>query len=115
WPKRPRGLTMERAATCWMHAAALGVREVLDWLSERIRLMDGGDESIGGKEMNALCTLTAHFATGRDVGALESSGWAPIGAYRSVAERTLRPDDYETLAAYHAKRTGGAGFPEFQF
>ncbi|MCW5800977.1 MAG: hypothetical protein KIT31_01080 [Deltaproteobacteria bacterium] len=103
--KYPR-VNMDVVARCWMQAAALGTQSVLDWLSERVRRIDstGEEHGISGKDMNPLCTLMAHFVTGRDPEALARSGWAPITAYRAVAQRSLRSGDYEALATYHSKR-----------
>lgn len=108
--KQPRGLLVDRIATTWMHAEAIGatsIREELDALVVRIA---EGYAGASGREMNALCTLVAHYATKRDAAELERGGWAPIGIYRAAASGTV---DYDQLATYHQQNVDGSGYPPF--
>lgn len=111
--KQPR-VQMDTVANCWMHAEALGATDVVSWLSECVRRINAGERGIGGKTMNALCGLVAHYATGRSAGELENAGWASLGIYESAAAGKLRPVDYDDLAEYHIRRVTGGGYPEFQ-
>lgn len=111
--KQPRAI-MENVAVCWMHAEASGVDEVRDWIGERIRHVDGGDASLGGKDMNELCTLMAHFVTGKDEEALRTSGWAALRPYERVVAG-LGAADYDDLAVHHAASVDGAAYPAFHF
>ncbi|HMF44327.1 MAG TPA: hypothetical protein VKQ32_26825 [Polyangia bacterium] len=112
-PEKQARTDMENVAPCWMHASALGAQAIRDWLDPRIELIDKGDESIGGKDMNPLCTLMAHFVTKRNAGEIKRHGWGSIGPYASVAQGSLKPDDYELLAEYHAKNVGTGGYQPF--
>jgi hypothetical protein len=113
--KQPRAI-MENVATCWMHAEAIGADEVRDWLSDRIRLVDAGNASIDGKDMNELCTLMAHFVTGKGPKDLKASGWAPLGSYERVV-LGLASADYDELAVYHTNSVDDEddGYPPFHF
>jgi len=110
--KRPRA-NLDEAANAWTHAEALGASDPRDWLEGRLRKIDVGDGSLGGKDMNPLVALVAHFATGKSSAALKQSGWADIGPYVRVASRELRPGDYDELADYHTRQVTGSGFPAF--
>jgi hypothetical protein len=110
--KQPRA-NLDEAANAWTHAEALGAADLRDWLEGRIRKIDAGDGSLGGKDMNSLVALVAHFATGKDPAALKRSGWADIGPYARAASRELRPGDYDELADYHTRQVAGPGFPAF--
>lgn len=112
--KQPRAI-MENVATCWMHAEAIGLDEIRDWLGARILSVEAGDRSIEGKDMNELCALMAHFITGHDEPTLRASGWAPLGPYRPVAARSLTPEGYEELAVYHTRSVDGPAYPAFHF
>lgn len=112
-PGKQARVLMDRVATCWMHAEAIGARSIRTWLDSLVKRIDNGDESVSGKSMNALCTLVANFVTGRDVAALERSGWAPIDVYAPVVKRTLTPECYDTLAVYHQEGVDGDDFPPF--
>lgn len=115
-PEKHYRVIMETVAPCWMHAEALGARDILDWLKKRILKLDEGDQAIGGKNMNALCGLMAHFATGLGLDGLEKNGWTNIGPYDKVVEGTLASEVYEELAQYHAQNTGlGGGYKPFYF
>jgi hypothetical protein len=86
--KHPR-TTMDNLACCWMHAAAIGAREPLDWLTTLVKDLDQGDPSVGGKDMNPLCGLMAHFATGHD----RDSDDCRVGVdHRARADRRDRID-----------------------
>jgi len=112
--KRPR-VYMEALAAVWMHAAALGAAEPKEWLSKRILQVYADDQSVGGKGMNPLCTLVAHYVTGDDAFTLKHSGWGEIDAYAPVVNRTFCCESYDELADYHTRRVDGAGYPEFHF
>jgi hypothetical protein len=112
-PGKHARVLMDRVATCWMHAAAIGADDVRRWLDDLIRKVDDGDPSVNGKSMNALCTLAAHFATGKDCTTLERSGWASVGPYSAVCHGTLQSGDYDDLAAFHEKNVDGPDFPPF--
>jgi hypothetical protein len=113
-PRPEKQPLMENVVTCWMHAEAIGAEEVRDWLSDRIRLVDAGNASIGGKDMNALCTLMAHFVTGKEPKDLKASGWAPLGSYERVV-LGLASADYDELAVHHTKSVDGHEYPPFHF
>jgi hypothetical protein len=110
--KQPRA-NLDRAANIWTHAEALGASDLRDWLEGRLRKIDAGDGSLGGKDMNSLVTLVAHLATRKDPAALERSGWGDIGPYARVASGKLRPEEYDELADYHTREVSGSGFPAF--
>jgi len=112
--KQPR-IEMPVLATCWMHAAALRVRDVSDWLTERATRITEGDQSIDGTDMSALCTLVAHLASGKRLGELERSGFGPLAPYEKVANRTLTSTDYDALAEYHSEQTQGGEAAAFFF
>jgi hypothetical protein len=112
-PEKHARVLMDRVATCWMHATAIGADDIRRWLDDLIRRVDNGDLSVKGKPMNALCTLAAHFATGKDCTALERSGWASIGPYSAVCSGTLQSSDYDDLAAFHEENVDGPEFPPF--
>lgn len=111
--KQPRGLLVDQIARCWMHAEAIGAvsfREELDALVVRA---DVGYAGVVGREMNALGTLVAHYATKRDPDELARRGWAPIEIYRPVALGAVTAADYDRFATYHQKNVDGGGYPAF--
>jgi hypothetical protein len=112
--KQPR-IEMPVLATCWMHAAALQVRDVSDWLTERATRLTEGDQSIDGTNMSALCTLVAHLATGKGPRELERAGFGPLAPYEKIANRTLTPMDYDLLAEYHSEQARGGDAAAFFF
>lgn len=114
-PDKHARTTMEIVATCWMHAEAIGAVAIRSWLDALVIKLDGGDASISGKDMSPLCTLVAHFVTGRDARTLERLGWAPIAIYQRVADRSLTVSDYDTLSVFHQNGVDGDGFPPFHF
>jgi hypothetical protein len=110
--KQSRGLLMDRIATCWMHADAVGATAIREELDRLVMRVDEGYGGVGGRDMNGLATLVAHYATGRDFAMLERSGWSPIEVY-STAIRGITEPDWEELAAYHARNVDGAAYPAF--
>jgi hypothetical protein len=111
--KQPRGLLMDRIATCWMHAEALGATSIRAWLDALVIRVHDGYGGVGGREMNALATLVAHYATGRDAEELERADWASIDVYRSVAAGAFAAREYDALATYHETGVDGDGYPPF--
>jgi hypothetical protein len=112
--KGPR-ILLERVATCWMHAEALGAIRIREWLDALIHKIEDGYPGVEGKYMSPLCTLVAWFVTGKPVAALERSGWAKIDAYAPVAAGSFTAQSYDELAAFHQKGVDGAGYPPFHF
>jgi hypothetical protein len=110
--KQARG-TLEHVANVWMHAEALGASEVRSYWDGRLRNIDAGQESLVGKDMNALIALAGHFATGKEASEIERSGWAELGPYVAVASGKLRAQDYDELADYHTRQVTDHGFPAF--
>lgn len=111
--KQPRGLLVDQIARCWIHAEAIGATAMRESLANLIVRVDCGYGGVAGRNMNALGTLVAHYVTNRDVEALESSGWAPIGPYRAATTRVVAARDYEAFAAYHQENVEGDGYPAF--
>jgi hypothetical protein len=108
-PEKQARVLMDAVATCWMHAEAIGAVEIRDWLNALIESVNAGNGSVGGKDMNALCALAAHFATGGKVG----KGWAKLGPYQPVANGSLTSEGYDDLAVHHTGSVDGSGFPAF--
>jgi hypothetical protein len=111
--KQPRGLLVDQIARCWMHAEAIGATAIRKSLDDLIVRVDSGYGGVAGRNMNALGTLVAHYATNRDANSLEHDGWAPIETYRAATTNAVTERDYETFAAYHQKNLDGAGYPAF--
>lgn len=111
--KNPR-IMMEVLARCWMHAEAIDAADVRNHIDTLVRKIDGGSDCVGGKGMNPLCGAVAALSLSLDGETLARRGWSAPGPYATAVAGTLRPSDYDGLADYHIKRTGGAGFPEFQ-
>jgi len=114
-PGKGARVLLERVATCWMHAEALGATRIREWLDALIHKCEDGYPGVEGKHMSPLCTLVAWFVTGKPVAALERSGWAKIGTYAPVAAGSFTAQSYDELAAYHQKGVDGAGYPPFHF
>jgi hypothetical protein len=114
-PDRYPRLVMETVAPCWMHAIAIGAQSIATALAARVKLVDAGDGSIGGKELNRLCTLMAHYITGKSARDLKASGWASPGPYAPVVEGTLTPDGYQALADAHIANVGSGDSQAFFF
>ena len=112
-PEKQSRTNLDGAANVWTHAEALGALDVRDWLGDRVSRIASGDGSLGGKSMNPLVALVAHFATGKDPAALKRSGWADIGPYGGAASGTLRSEEYDELADYHTRQVTDSGFPAF--
>jgi hypothetical protein len=111
--KGPRGLLVDQIARCWMHAEAMGVTAIRESLDALIVRVDSGYGGVSGRQMNALGTLVAHYATNRDARSLERDGWAPIGTYRAATTNNVTERDYEAFASYHQRNLDGSGFPAF--
>ncbi len=111
--KQPRGLLVDQIATCWMHAEAIGAVSIREELDALVVRADDGYAGVIGRDMNALGTLVAHYATKRGPDELARRGWAPIEVYRPVTSGAVTTDDYDRLATYHQKNVDGAGYPPF--
>jgi hypothetical protein len=114
-PGKGARVMLERVATCWMHAEALGATAIRDWLDTLIQRIEDGYLGVEGKYMSPLCTLVAWFVTGKPVVELERSGWAKIGPYAPVVAGSFTAQSYDELAAFHQKAVDGNGYPPFHF
>lgn len=86
-----------------MHADAVGATAIREELDRLVMRVDEGYGGVGGRDMNGLATLVAHYATGRDFAMLERSGWSPIEVY-STAIRGIRSSRPITLETSMARR-----------
>ena len=100
-PDKQGHVLMDGVASCWMHAEAIGALGLRQWLDKLVTETASGYLGVRGRDMNALCTLVAHYATRRPIAELERAGWAPIGAYASLLGGSFTARDYDALAAYH--------------
>ncbi len=113
-PKRAsRSPLMDHLATCWMHAEAIGARGIREWLDGLVQRVDAGEDVVDGKDMSPLCTLMAHFVTGKRAEVLEASGWAPIDIYRPVTDGTFDASQWDALASWHQENTDRGDYPPF--
>lgn len=113
--KRARPSSMDDIATCWMHAEAIGARSIRTRLDGLIKRVDAGYQGVRGKKMSALCTLMAHFVTGKDAATLEAEGWAPMDVYEPIAAGTFDASQWDTLANWHLENTSRNEFLPFYF
>jgi hypothetical protein len=110
--KQSRGLLMDRVASCWMHAEAVGATAIREELDRLITRVDQGYGGVLGRDMNGLATLVAHYATGRSFEALQKAEWAPIEVYDAV-RRSVTESDFEAFADYHVANVDDGDYPAF--